>query len=626
MKRLLRDASIRGKLTMMVALPTTVALLLAAVALAGYEVFTYRQAIDQKLVTVADIVGRNSTAALTFSDSTVARDILGALAAEPTIEAGTIFDRDGREFAGYMRPGLAQASPKAPGEIGLRSRGMHREVVLPIELDGERVGTVYVRASLDELISRITLFAAVTLLIVVACGLVALAISSGLQRRISKPLLDLAETARRVTSDRNFSIRAAGAGSDEVGRLTDDFNLMLAEIERQNLQLRDQQERLTIEVANRTAALQSTNAQLRSSVERAQHYANQIAQLTDLGQLLQSCLTPDEVYGVVPHAMQRLFPEGSGALTLMDASGSVMETMAMWGSNPPHKSVFDSAECWAYRRGRPHVVADLDSPVRCAHLSRSDGPVSFCVPMTAQGDTVGVLQFSFAPGDEPDQVDDNGTPKSTRGRLVVALAEQVALALANLRLREALRSQSVVDPLTGLFNRRYLENVLERECRRAVRAGRPLTVLMLDVDHFKNVNDTWGHDAGDLVLRELAGVLRAHFRGDDIACRYGGEEFVVLLSDSTPDAAYARAEQLRQMIHSLSIQYRQQSVGLLTVSIGVAALPDHGTTPEELVSAADRALYEAKTSGRDRVVRAGVAQAVGAPRVDVLAALIEPDA
>jgi diguanylate cyclase (GGDEF)-like protein len=481
---------------------------------------------------------------------------------------------------------------------------MSREVVLPIELDGERLGTVYVRASLDELVSRMTVFAAVTVLTMLTCFGIGLLISSGLQRKISKPLLELAETARRVTSDRNFSLRAPAGGHDEVGRLTDDFNSMLAEIERQNQQLRTQQESLTIEVANRTAALQSANAQLTASVERAQHYANQIAQLTALGQLLQSCLTSDEIYGVVPHAMQRLFPEGSGALTLIDGSGSVMETMAMWGTNPPHQSVFDSAECWAFRRGRPHMVADVDSPVRCSHLTRADGPVSFCVPMTAQGDTIGVLQFSFAPGEEMDEVDDNGAPRSTRGRLVVALAEQVALALANLRLREALRSQSVIDPLTGLFNRRYLETVLERECRRGMRAGRPLTVLMLDVDHFKNVNDTWGHDAGDLVLRELASLLRAHFRGDDIACRYGGEEFVVLLSEASMDAAYTRAEQLRESVHHLAIQFRQQTLGAITISIGLASLPEHGDTPEELVTAADRALYEAKTSGRDRVIRA----------------------
>jgi diguanylate cyclase (GGDEF)-like protein len=597
------DASIRNKLIVLVALSTTLALILAAVSLGAYEVVTYRRTLEQKLITVADIVGRNSTAALAFGDRTVARDILGALEAEPAIEAGAIFDTEGQPFATYTRAGSIASFPTTkPGEVGTRFEGTSIIVVLPIVLDNEAVGTVYVRAGLDALGTKMLVFGAVTLLIVVVCGLVALVMSAGLQRRFSQPILDLAETARRVTSDRNFSLRAGQAGRDEVGRLIEDFNGMLAEIERQDLQLRHQQEQLTVEVANRTADLQAANTQLTASVERVEHYADQIAQLTALGQLLQSCLTADEVYGVVPHAMQRLFPDGSGALTLVGGSGDVMETMAIWGTNPPHQGVFEPAECWAFRRGRPHLLSDLDSPVRCAHLTRGDGPVTFCVPMMAQGDTIGILQFSFAPGDEMDEVDDSGTPRSTRARIVVALSEQIALALANLRLREALRSQSVVDPLTGLYNRRYLETVLDRECRRAMRATRALTVLILDVDHFKEVNDTWGHDAGDLVLRDLAWLLRAHFRGDDIACRYGGEEFIVLLPEASTDAAYARAEQFRLNVHRLSIPYRNQSIGALTVSIGVASLPTHGVAPEDLIAAADRALYEAKTGGRDRTV------------------------
>lgn len=610
------DASLRHKVTVLVALPTTIALLLAALALGAYEVVTSRRALEQQLVTVADITARTSVAALGAGNRALARDILGALQAEPAIEAGAIFDAAGREFARYNAAGTSSPLPDAPGAPGTRSAGTALEVVLPITQDGEALGTVYVRGGPGALTAKMAVFAAVTILVVVGCGVAALLLSAGLQRQLSRPILDLAETARRVTSDRNFSLRAARADRDEVGRLIEDFNRMLAEIERQDLQLRDQQEQLTVEVANRTAALRSTNLQLTASVQRVESYANQIAQLTALGQLLQSCLTADEVFGVVPHAMQRLFPDGSGALSLIDGSGSVMETMAMWGSNPPHQGVFEPAECWAFRRGRPHLVADLDSPLRCAHLTRADGPVSFCVPMTAQGDTVGVLQFSFAPGDEPDEVDDNGAPRSTRARLVVALSEQIALALANLRLREALRSQSVVDPLTGLFNRRYLETVLDRECRRAVRSGRPLTVLLLDVDHFKDVNDTWGHEAGDSVLRDLAGLLRAHFRGDDIACRYGGEEFVVLLSEATLDAAFVRAEQLRSNVHRLASQHRQRAVGPVTLSIGVATAPDHGTTPEDLIAAADRALYEAKTGGRDRTVRASLAPTPSASSAD----------
>ncbi|HUR33184.1 MAG TPA: GGDEF domain-containing protein [Vicinamibacterales bacterium] len=227
--------------------------------------------------------------------------------------------------------------------------------------------------------------------------------------------------------------------------------------------------------------------------------------------------------------------------------------------------------------------------------------------MMAQGDNVGVLQFNFSTIDAAEQCDDGGTVHSTRAWLATALAEHAALALANLRLREALRSQSIVDSLTGLFNRRYLENVLERECRRAVRSKRPLSVLMLDVDHFKQFNDTWGHEGGDAVLRELSTLMLSHFRGDDIACRYGGEEFVIVLSEATLEGAFVRAEELRREVHRLVAQHRRQPLGSITVSIGLAALPEHGVTPDALVAAADRALYEAKSAGRDRTVSAHVA-------------------
>jgi diguanylate cyclase (GGDEF)-like protein len=281
-----------------------------------------------------------------------------------------------------------------------------------------------------------------------------------------------------------------------------------------------------------------------------------------------------------------------------------METMAVWGHNPPQQRVFGPDECWAFRRGRPHFVTDRSSPLRCAHLAPEDGPATFCVPMMAQGDNVGVVQFNFTILDPAEAPDESGAVHSTRARLATALAEHTALALANLRLREALRSQSIVDSLTGLFNRRYLENVLERECRRAVRSKRPLTVLMLDVDHFKQFNDTWGHDGGDAVLRELSAVMRAHFRGDDIACRYGGEEFVIVLSEATLESAFARAEELRIEVHRLVAQHRKQPLGPISVSIGLATLPEHGVTPEDLIAAADRALYQAKRAGRDRTVGA----------------------
>ena len=604
MKRWFADASIRWKLTALMTLTTALALSLAAIALGTYEVVTFRRALEQKLTVVAEIVGRNCTAALAFGDKSVAKDVLAALDAEPSIEAGAVFDKEGKPFASYAAAKTAVVLPIRPDDPGNRIYNGRMVVVRPIVLDDEVVGTVYVQSSLSELSSRMLVFGGITLLVVVACGVTALFVSAGLQGRISQPILDLANTARLVTSDRNFSLRASPGGRDEVGLLVQDFNRMLAEIERQDQQLRQQQESLTEEVNSRTTELVQANEQLTVSVERVKHYANQIGRLTELGQLLQSCLTADEVFGVLQDAMPRLFPGDSGSVTIVKASGNLMETMAAWGPHPPEQRVFGPDECWAFRRGRPHFVSDPASPLRCAHLTANDGPATFCVPMVAQGDNVGVLQFNFAQIDPSEQPDDVGTVHSTRARIATALAEHTALALANLRLREALRSQSIVDALTGLFNRRYLENVLERECRRAIRSRRPLTVLMIDVDHFKQFNDTWGHEGGDAVLRELSALMRTHFRGDDIACRYGGEEFVIVLSEATLENAFARAEELRREVHRLVAEHRRQPLGSITISIGAATLPDHGVTPEDLIAAADRALYQAKSAGRDRTVTA----------------------
>ena len=616
MKRWFADASIRRKLTALMAATTTLALVLAVVALGTYEAMTFRGDLQKKLTTVADIVGRNTTAALVFGDKSVATDVLGALQAEPSIEAASVYDSHGRLFASYVVANSNARTPDDAGPIGTRLTGGRLVVVRPVLLDGDPIGTVYLRATLRQFVTRMLIFAGLTISVVLVCSIVALFVSSRLQRRISKPILDLAHTARLVTSDRNFALRAESAGGDEVGVLVQDFNRMLTEIERQDLQLRQQQESLTEEVASRTAELVAANEQLTVSVRRVEHYADQIGQLTSIGQLLQSCLSPDEVFGVLRDSMPRLFPGDSGSVTILKASGNLMETMAVWGDRPPALRIFGPDDCWAFRRGRPHLVTDLNSPLRCGHFTAEDGPTTFCVPMVAQGDNVGVLQFIFAAPHADEAADDSGAVHSTRPRLASALAEHAALALANIRLREALRSQSIVDPLTGLFNRRYLETLLERECRRATRGRRPLTVLMLDVDHFKKFNDTWGHDGGDAVLRELASLMRAHFRGDDVACRYGGEEFVVLLADASLESAFVRAEDLRQQVHRLVAQHRMQPLGSITVSIGLAALPDHGINPEDLVSAADRALYQAKSAGRDRTVRAVVPTAALARTAD----------
>ncbi|HET6179829.1 MAG TPA: sensor domain-containing diguanylate cyclase [Candidatus Sulfotelmatobacter sp.] len=193
-------------------------------------------------------------------------------------------------------------------------------------------------------------------------------------------------------------------------------------------------------------------------------------------------------------------------------------------------SAFEPGDCWALRTGHPHLEVAGDTTAPCAHAAGIKNSY-LCIPILAQAESLGILHFQ-ATDEVPTLADSELSLKTT-------FAGQVGLSVANIRLREALRSQSIKDPLTGLYNRRYLTEILDREIRRAARAEQPLGLLMLDLDHFKKFNDTYGHDAGDTVLRETASFLIKSIRVEDVVCRFGGDEFVIILP--TADIAVAHA-------------------------------------------------------------------------------------
>jgi diguanylate cyclase (GGDEF)-like protein len=221
---------------------------------------------------------------------------------------------------------------------------------------------------------------------------------------------------------------------------------------------------------------------------------------------------------------------------------------------------------------------------------------SVCLPIVGQGQTLGLLHVAAYHEEW-----DNPKQGEITLRRLRTMADRVGPALANLKLRETLRTLSIRDPLTGLFNRRYLEESLVRELHRAARSDKPLSVIMIDVDHFKRFNDQFGHEAGDLVLRTFAEIIQQHIRKSDMACRLVGEELVVVLPDAGLDVASARAEALRQAIHDLQLRYQNKPLGSVTASFGVAVYPDHAVTSEALLQLGDTALYRAKHEGRNRV-------------------------
>jgi diguanylate cyclase (GGDEF)-like protein len=348
--------------------------------------------------------------------------------------------------------------------------------------------------------------------------------------------------------------------------------------------------------------LAASRAELEGRTGELETMNNGLMRLAELGNLLASCDTSDEAYVVLGRAARDMYGELSGAVYLYGASRNVVELVTSWGALAVAKT-FPPADCWALRRGRPHHVTVSGAELACRHTSEGEKSSAMCVPMLAEGEALGILHLVAV-----SELGDRAfTPLAQR--LAVAAAESCALALASIRLREKLADQSLRDPLTGLYNRRYAEETLEREIARAKREAAPLSVLMLDLDHFKRFNDEFGHDAGDTALREAAAVLVESVRTSDVVSRVGGEEFLVLLPGASLDATVQKSEAMRKKLKTLELFHRGRRLPPLTFSAGVAAFPQSGETREALLRAADTALYDAKHAGRDRTVAA--AQPVG---------------
>jgi diguanylate cyclase (GGDEF)-like protein/PAS domain S-box-containing protein len=358
-------------------------------------------------------------------------------------------------------------------------------------------------------------------------------------------------------------------------------------------------QRLQHEVTERKQmeiALQEANRSLQEVVAQVEERNRTMTLANEMADMLQACQASEEAYKAIGHFMPKLFPDDAGALYMLNNSRNLLETVASWGQDPQLVSVFAPDECWSVRRGRLHKVETLEESLRCRHVAEAVPDGYLCVPLIAQGETLGV--FHLRPG--PPAEAQTPALAAVKDQLAVTVAEDLALALANLRLRETLQSQAIRDPLTGLFNRRYLEETMERELNRVKRQKTSLSVIMMDLDHFKQYNDTFGHSAGDELLSALGPLLKSQIRGEDIACRYGGEEFLLIMPGVSMEIARERAENLRQAVKEM----HQHHPGLkpATLSLGVAVYPDHGDTGGQLIRSADAALYRAKHAGRDRVM------------------------
>ena len=399
------------------------------------------------------------------------------------------------------------------------------------------------------------------------------------RRRVEEEIRAWNVTLEQRVAERTEEIQALNAGLEQ--RVTE----RTRELESENAQ------RKLIE-----KELQHAHDELQRSVLELERHNQEMRLVGEMVELIESCRSMDEAYEIIRRRLPLLLHNTSGALYMMTPSRNFLESVGRWGEpSYDFEKTLEPGDCWGLRRNKPHGMESETRDLICQHVAQAGAPTGayVCIPMIAHGEIMGLLHVRY---------DSGGNGKSIIADSAGAVTEQLSLILANLRLRETLKNQSIRDPQTGLFNRRYMEDSLDRELSRAERSGKPLVVAMLDLDHFKTLNDRFGHSAGDAVLREWSDLLKSKFRGSDIVCRYGGEEFVIILPEITLDNAHQRLEQLRLELQRIAVRQDGQSITSVTVSIGIALYPVHGRTNHSLLQAADQALYKAKELGRNCVV------------------------
>ncbi|ENB7194631.1 diguanylate cyclase [Enterobacter bugandensis] len=319
--------------------------------------------------------------------------------------------------------------------------------------------------------------------------------------------------------------------------------------------------------------------------------------LARMTQRLQGCENFDDVINVAELFAPNIAPGIAGRLYVFERDPWQMRCVAQWLSPADDEATFHPDACWAVRRGQSHPPVNGEPDVACYHLPASQAESALCVPLIAQGEAIGLLSFQ------------NITPENAPARAYLELmAEALGLALANQRLRDALLEKALFDPLTALRNRHHLEDTLHTQMTQAMRNGEPLSCMMIDIDHFKSINDRFGHEAGDQVIKNVATIVQRAAHDGGLAFRYGGEEFLVLLPGAGEAEAHACAQKIYNGVHALSLRYGLTEIGPVDVSIGIASYPEHAQS-DNLLRAADVALYRAKELGRSRIVSFGMLEA-----------------
>ncbi|WP_245860627.1 diguanylate cyclase [Candidatus Chloroploca asiatica] len=428
-----------------------------------------------------------------------------------------------------------------------------------------------------------TIYATLQLTIVIALTAMLFALISALfaARGIAKPLASLADTATRIAAG-DLQLIAHPRHNDEIGALTVAFNRMTA-------RLRE----LIGNLESHVAELEQAEAEVRRVNQQLARDVKEQELLNRLSSRLQQSQSLEEAYAVSIPLLQEIFEGYAGVFYHHRDKAAVYHRVGTWGKQDDTYPDQITSTCPAMQTNTRFAYPNNEGKAQaCADCLPIRDPL-LCVQLHANREPSGLLCLYGEPG--------SGNAEEPRElSLAIRTADLLALALASLQLREDLREQAIRDPLTGLFNRRFVNEILGPKLIEAQRHQRTLGIMLLDIDYFKHINDTFGHDAGDTTLRILGRFLSTSLRGEDIACRFGGEEMLLIMPGMTEENALSRANNLREAISNLDLGHEGQRLPNITTSIGVAIFPEHGHTHDELITAADHALYRAKSEGRNR--------------------------
>jgi diguanylate cyclase (GGDEF)-like protein len=357
-----------------------------------------------------------------------------------------------------------------------------------------------------------------------------------------------------------------------------------------------------------TEALQAESQLLKSQISDLERENHQIQLLYRLGIELQSSSTFEKVYEAIAPLLPQLFPDCAGNIFMgLETHWNIAQSVLAWGEQQPstlQEIYLDHCQALVSNQtlGQVHSSTDISKIGNAANIGEYclcchqekllQEQKLLCFPLNIGDNIIGVLHLYPT----------SQTPwYEERSLFVEKVVNQLTIAFINLKLLHTFKLKSIRDPLTGLFNRRYFEEILERLLNRGEQGNYEVSLIVLDIDHFKRINDTFGHLAGDAVLRDVGVFLKGSVRPTDIVCRYGGEEFAIILPACPIEIAKQRAEKLRRGIQYLGMEYQGKNLGNITISGGVAVFPQRASTLTELVNAADMALYQAKVKGRDRI-------------------------